>query len=150
MDQPGGDLLITTAQVLLPDGRCLPRSVEVRGGVIAALHDQVPPWQGPVLEGRGLTLLPGVIDPQVHFRDPGLTHKEDLVSASRACLRGGTELTLPAVTFATLPRLAAASGGRVPNPYGGADPGGSGEGVGAVQQEPGRDSPGDSEDQGEQ
>lgn len=69
---------------------------------------------------------------------------------ARACLRGGRELTLPAVTFATLPRLAAASGGRVPNPYGGADPGGSGEGVGAVQQEPGRDSPGDTEDQSEQ
>ncbi len=34
-------------------------------------------------------LLPGVIDPQVHFRDPGLTHKEDLFTASRACARGG-------------------------------------------------------------
>ena len=89
MEQPGGDLLITAAQVLLPDGHCLPRSVEVRRGVIAAIHEQTPPWQGPVLEGRGLTLIPGVIDPQVHFRDPGLTHKEDLVSASRACLRGG-------------------------------------------------------------
>ena len=37
---------------------------------------------------------------------------------ARACLRGGDEVTLPAVTFATVPRLTAASGGRVPNPYG--------------------------------
>ena len=37
---------------------------------------------------------------------------------ARACLHGGGEVTLPAVTFATVPRLTAASGGRVPNPYG--------------------------------
>jgi dihydroorotase len=42
-----------------------------------------------VIEAEGLTLLPGVIDPQVHFREPGLEHKEDLSTASRACARGG-------------------------------------------------------------
>ena len=34
-------------------------------------------------------MLPGVIDPQVHFREPGLEHKEDLSTASLACTRGG-------------------------------------------------------------
>ena len=34
-------------------------------------------------------MLPGVIDPQVHFREPGLEHKEDLSTASLACARGG-------------------------------------------------------------
>ena len=34
-------------------------------------------------------LLPGIIDPQVHFREPGATHKEDLGSGSRAAVRGG-------------------------------------------------------------
>jgi len=38
---------------------------------------------------HGLLLLPGMIDPQVHFREPGLEYKEDLRSASHACARGG-------------------------------------------------------------
>ncbi|MFM7576318.1 MAG: amidohydrolase family protein, partial [Microcystaceae cyanobacterium] len=42
-----------------------------------------------IIDAQGLTLLPGVIDPQVHFREPGLEHKEDLATASRACARGG-------------------------------------------------------------
>jgi len=41
------------------------------------------------IDARGLTLLPGVIDPQVHFREPGLEHKEDLFTASCACAKGG-------------------------------------------------------------
>lgn len=41
------------------------------------------------IDATGLTLLPGVIDPQVHFREPGLEHKEDLATASRACAKGG-------------------------------------------------------------
>ena len=46
---------------------------------------------------RARFLLPGVIDDQVHFREPGLTHKEDLESASRACAAGGvtTYLEMP-------------------------------------------------------
>ena len=79
---------------------------------------------------------------------------------AQACCSGGRDMTLPAVTFATLPRLAAASGGRVPNPYGaagpkasgpkGSGPQESGKRVGAVQQEPGGDAPGEAEDQGQQ
>jgi dihydroorotase len=41
------------------------------------------------IDATGLTLLPGVIDPQVHFREPGLEHKEDLFTASCACAKGG-------------------------------------------------------------
>jgi hypothetical protein len=71
---------------------------------------------------------------------------------AQACCSGGRDMTLPAVTFATLPRLAAASGGRVPNPYGPSRPQESGdqesgERVGAVQEEPGGDSPGEAENQ---
>jgi dihydroorotase len=39
-------------------------------------------------DATGLVLLPGVIDPQVHFREPGLEHKEDLTTASHACAKG--------------------------------------------------------------
>uniref|UniRef100_UPI0036F2CD03 hypothetical protein n=1 Tax=Trichocoleus desertorum TaxID=1481672 RepID=UPI0036F2CD03 len=42
-----------------------------------------------ILDAQGLTLLPGVIDLQVHFREPGLEHKEDLFTASCACAQGG-------------------------------------------------------------
>ncbi|SVD88896.1 uncharacterized protein METZ01_LOCUS441750, partial [marine metagenome] len=41
------------------------------------------------IDANGHLLLPGVIDPQVHFREPGATHKEDLGSGSRAAVRGG-------------------------------------------------------------
>ena len=49
------------------------------------------------VDARGLHLLPGVIDDQVHFREPGLTHKEDLRCGSRACAKGGvtTFLEMP-------------------------------------------------------
>lgn len=42
-----------------------------------------------VIDAKGLHLLPGVIDDHVHFRDPGLTHKEDLRTGSRSCALGG-------------------------------------------------------------
>lgn len=42
-----------------------------------------------IIDATGLHLLPGVIDDQVHFREPGLTHKEDLRTATRACAKGG-------------------------------------------------------------
>jgi dihydroorotase len=50
-----------------------------------------------IIDADGLHLLPGVIDDQVHFREPGLTHKEDLHTGSRACARGGitTFLEMP-------------------------------------------------------
>lgn len=41
------------------------------------------------VDARGLTLIPGVIDTQVHFREPGLTHKEDINSGSKGALLGG-------------------------------------------------------------
>ena len=40
------------------------------------------------MDATGKYLLPGVIDDQVHFREPGLTHKEDLATASQACAKG--------------------------------------------------------------
>jgi len=57
---------------------------------------------------------------------------------ARACRADGDEVLLPAVTFATLPRLTAASDGRVPNPYEQRRPG-SGERIDAVQEQPGGD-----------
>ena len=44
---------------------------------------------GETIDAQGLHILPGVIDTQVHFREPGLTHKEDLETGSRAAVLGG-------------------------------------------------------------
>jgi len=57
-----------------------------------------------VIDATGLHLLPGVIDDQVHFRDPGLTHKEDLATGSHACAKGGitTFLEMPNTNPATI------------------------------------------------
>ncbi|MEO1182467.1 MAG: dihydroorotase, partial [Cyanobacteria bacterium J06636_28] len=83
-------LIIQKAQVLLPSGEIEPREVAIADGKITAVGTQLDvPSNTQTLNGRGMTLLPGVIDPQVHFRDPGPAHKEDLFTASCACARGG-------------------------------------------------------------
>ena len=47
------------------------------------------PENSQIIDARGLLLIPGVIDDQVHFREPGLTHKGDIFSESRAAVAGG-------------------------------------------------------------
>ena len=61
----------------------------VRDGKVAALGDLSRAKAGEVVNVRGLHLLPGVIDTQVHFREPGPTQKEDLETGSRAAVMGG-------------------------------------------------------------
>ena len=83
-------LIIRNAQVLLPSGEIEPREVAVSDGKITAVGSGLSVSSNiRAIDGSGLTLLPGVIDPQVHFREPGLTHKEDLLTATSACAKGG-------------------------------------------------------------
>jgi dihydroorotase len=82
-------LLIRNASLLLADGRFQHGDVLIRGGRIDQVGANLSETAELQIEANGLTLLPGVIDPQVHFREPGLEHKEDLTTASRACARGG-------------------------------------------------------------
>lgn len=82
--------VIQHAQVLLPSGEIVPREVMLSGGSIAAIGTQLEVPEGTqVIDGSGCTLLPGVIDAHVHLREPGLEHKEDLLSATCACAKGG-------------------------------------------------------------
>lgn len=53
------------------------------------IDKDIPSDQDITLDARGLTLLPGLIDPHVHFRTPGLEHKENWLTAAQACIRGG-------------------------------------------------------------
>ncbi|MFO0869924.1 MAG: dihydroorotase [Pirellulales bacterium] len=102
-------LLIRDALVALPDGPQV-TSVLVEGRRIACIDPAIHTRADEVLSASGLWLLPGVIDDQVHFREPGLTHKEDLVTATRACAKGGvtTFLEMPNTrpTTTTCERLA--------------------------------------------
>jgi dihydroorotase len=82
-------LLIRHARILLPNGEFLFGDVLVRGGQIDQVAPAIAAEVDQEIDAAGLTLLPGVIDPQVHFREPGLEYKEDLNTASRACARGG-------------------------------------------------------------
>jgi dihydroorotase len=82
-------LLICQARILLPGGEFQIGDVAIAQGKISQIAHEIEPEDHTIIDGRGLTLLPGVIDPQVHFREPGLEHKEDLYTAGRACARGG-------------------------------------------------------------
>ncbi len=65
------------------------RDIGLRGGKIAEIGDLSAASTGERIDCAGLYILPGVIDTQVHFREPGPTHKEDLESGSRAAVLGG-------------------------------------------------------------
>lgn len=82
------DLLLKGGVVVNQDGAHA-RDVGVRGGKIAAIGPLAAARAGETLDCRGLHVLPGVVDTQVHFREPGHPQKEDLESGSRAAVLGG-------------------------------------------------------------
>jgi len=82
------DLILAGGSVVNQDG-VLERDLGVKGGRIAAIGDLSLADAGERVDCRGLHVLPGVIDSQVHFREPGATHKEDLETGSRAAVLGG-------------------------------------------------------------
>ena len=87
MDQPF-DLLLTGGIVVNQDGAHR-ADLGIRAGRIAAIGNLSGAEATKRRDCTGLHLLPGVIDSQVHFREPGLEHKEDLESGSRAAVMGG-------------------------------------------------------------
>ena len=82
------DFLLKGATVVNHDGAGL-RDIGVRDGRIAEIGSFATRQAGETLDCTGLHILPGVIDTQVHFREPGLSHKEDLETGSRAAVMGG-------------------------------------------------------------
>lgn len=87
---------IANAQTVLPTG-IEKLDVIIEGDRIAEIDPAPQVVVDQTIDAAGLHLIPGVIDDQVHFREPGLTHKEDLAHASRACAKGGvtTFLEMP-------------------------------------------------------
>ncbi|XZN89903.1 MAG: dihydroorotase [Microcoleus sp.] len=86
---PTSSLSIRHARILLPNGEFLLGDVQICDGKIVGVAAEIVASGDLEIDASGLTLLPGVIDPQVHFREPGLEHKEDLFTASCACAKGG-------------------------------------------------------------
>lgn len=83
------DLLIRGAEVVVPGG-VVRADVAVRGGRIAGLFaGEIAPSADDVLDAQGLVMLPGGVDTHTHLREPGFTHKEDIVTGTRAAAAGG-------------------------------------------------------------
>jgi dihydroorotase len=82
------DLIVRGGTVVNHDGLG-ERDIGIREGRIAAIGTLAGASAAEVIDAKGLSVLPGVIDTQVHFREPGLEHKEDLETGSRAAVMGG-------------------------------------------------------------
>ena len=83
------DLLIKNA-TLVNDNDTFEADLRVRAGRIDQIGADIAAMAGEtVIDGAGCWLMPGMIDDQVHFREPGLTDKADMASESRAAVAGG-------------------------------------------------------------
>ncbi len=82
------DLLIRGGTAATPNG-IAPADIGVVGGRIAAIGSLAGAKAAEIFEAKGLHVLPGAVDSQVHFREPGNEHKEDLETGSRAAILGG-------------------------------------------------------------
>src|SRR5690554_1569398 len=87
-------MILIHKATIINEGKSFEGSILIHGERIArVIQGDVPEEvfnsSRQVIDARGLWLIPGVIDDQVHFRDPGLTHKGDLFTESRAAIAGG-------------------------------------------------------------
>ncbi len=87
-------MILIHKATIINEGETFTGSLLLEGERISRIFREEVPQQllqscREVIDARGLFLIPGVIDDQVHFREPGLTHKGDIVSESRAAVAGG-------------------------------------------------------------
>jgi len=75
--------------LLVNEGALKETHLLVENGIIARVGSPEAPPNAVIIDGKGKYLLPGIIDAQVHFREPGLTHKADFHTESRAAVAGG-------------------------------------------------------------
>src|SRR5688572_106816 len=83
------DLLLTGGEILTPGG-CVSGTIGIKDGRIAFISSNSwTPSAARVVDATGRVIVPGFIDTHVHFRDPGLTYKEDFTTGSMAAAAGG-------------------------------------------------------------
>lgn len=76
---------------LVNEGRISICDVLIEGEMIKEINEHIEdfPQSTKIIDGSGKLLIPGIIDDQVHFREPGLTHKANIATESRAAIAGG-------------------------------------------------------------
>ena len=82
-------ILIKNAQIV-NEGKIIQSDILIENDLISKIEPHISEDADQIIDASGKYLLPGVIDDQVHFREPGLTHKGDIESESRAAIAGGT------------------------------------------------------------
>lgn len=75
--------------LLVNEGKTTEGDLLIANGRIQKIAGEIAAENAQVVEANGRLLMPGMIDDQVHFREPGLTHKADMASESRAAVAGG-------------------------------------------------------------
>lgn len=91
-------ILISQATIVNEGSKCV-GDVLIADGRIVKVATKIDEQADQIIDAKGLTLLPGMIDDQVHFRDPGLTSKGDIATESKAAVAGGT------TTFMDMPNV---------------------------------------------
>lgn len=101
--------LIITNATLVNEGSITQSDVLIRNGRIEKIAPHISAEAECIIDAQGKVLMPGMIDDQVHFREPGLTHKGRIATESKACIMGGITSFMempntkpPAVTRASL------------------------------------------------
>lgn len=86
-------MILIHKATIINEGQSFIGSVLIDNDIIKTIYKETVPEQivnrATVIDAQGLWLIPGVIDDQVHFREPGLTQKGDIASESRAAIAGG-------------------------------------------------------------
>ncbi|NME35500.1 MULTISPECIES: dihydroorotase family protein [Fusobacterium] len=81
-------MLIKNGLVVI-DGEIKFKDILIENEKIVEISDEIIKEEEEILDAKGHYIIPGIIDPHVHMRDPGLTHKEDFETGSKACAKGG-------------------------------------------------------------
>ena len=104
---PRGTLIVNAR--LVNEGREFDGDLRIAGGRIEAIGAQLQAREGEtVVDAEGRRLMPGMVDDQVHFREPGMEHKADMATESAAAVAGGITsfMDMPNTSPPTLDRAA--------------------------------------------
>jgi len=82
--------ILIKAATIVNEGKVYTADLYLNHGIIEMIADEINHSADYTIRAEGLHVLPGLIDDQVHFREPGLTHKADIWHESRAAVAGGT------------------------------------------------------------
>lgn len=82
-------MLVKNCKLVVENNQEIIRDILIEDGVITKIDENIQVDGHEIVDAQSNYVLPGIIDVHTHMRDPGLTHKEDFTSGSKACARGG-------------------------------------------------------------